>query len=147
MEVREEKVLLSADRYERVAIARRADGLFCLYQHWHLSPETQRSLGVDPVEDRRWTADRDPTLYDNVEPLPGIYSTIEDAEREARRLIGDDETVEGLRERHSEALRRLQQARSDGDKAQARAWEAVFKRISAHRYKAGDDLNAPFDGS
>lgn len=95
------------------------------------------------MEDRRWTADHDPALYDDVEPLPGIYGTIEDAEREARRLLGDDATVEGLRKRHSEALQQLQQARRDGDKSKVRAWEAVFKRISALRYEAGDDLNAP----
>jgi hypothetical protein len=48
-----------------------------------------------------------------------------------------------LRERHREASERLQQARKDGDQAQTRAWEAVFKRISTLRYEAGDDLNAP----
>jgi hypothetical protein len=59
------------------------------------------------------------------------------------RTPSDDEMIEGLRERHSDALKRLQQARKDGDKVETRAWEAVFKRISALRYEAGDNLNAP----
>lgn len=90
MEVQEEKVLLSPDRYGRVAIVRRADGLFCLYKHWRWSPETQRSLGVGLVDDRRWTTAYDATLYEDVEPLPGIYGTVEDAEREARNVAGLD---------------------------------------------------------
>jgi len=41
------------------------------------------------VEDRRWTTAYDPALYDDeVEPLPGIYGTVQDAEREARYLLG-----------------------------------------------------------
>ncbi len=88
MDVREEKVLLSPDLYGRVAIVARADGLFCLYQHWRWPPETQRAFRAEPVEDRRWTEDYDPRLYDGVDPLPGIYGTVEDAEGEARRLLG-----------------------------------------------------------
>lgn len=88
MNVREEKVLLSPDRYGRVAVVARTDGLFCLYEHWYWRPETERSLGVEAVEDRRWTTDYDPRLYDDVDPLPGIYGTVEDAEGEARRLLG-----------------------------------------------------------
>ena len=88
MDVFEEKILLSPDRYGRVAIVKRADGLFCLYRHWHWPPETQRELRVEPVEERRWTTDYDPRLYDDIDPLPGIYGTIEDAESEARRLLG-----------------------------------------------------------
>ena len=87
MDVCEEKVLLSPDRCGRVAIVRRPDGLLCLYQHWHWTSESQQALGAGPVVDRRWTTVYDPVLYDDVDPLPGVYGTIEDAEREARRLI------------------------------------------------------------
>lgn len=87
MDIREEKVLLSADRYGRIAIVRRSDGLFCLYRHWLWPPETQRTLSVGPVQDRRWTADYEAALYDDAAPLPGIFGTIEDAEREAMRLL------------------------------------------------------------
>lgn len=88
MEVREEKVLLSPDRYGRVAIVRRADGHFCLYAHWRWVPETQSSFGVTPIEDRRWTTEHDPRLYTDTHPQPGIYGTVEDAEAEAKRLLG-----------------------------------------------------------
>jgi hypothetical protein len=88
MKVREQKVLLSPDGYGRVAIVKRADGLFCLYQHWLWTPDAQRSLGLERVEDRRWSAEYDATLYEGIEPLPGIYGTIDDAEHEARRLLG-----------------------------------------------------------
>lgn len=88
MDVDEVKVLLSPDRYGRIAIVRRFDGRFCLYQHWHWSPETQAAFHVEPVEDRRWTVDSTPEMYEGVEPLSGLYGTVDDAEREARRLLG-----------------------------------------------------------
>ena len=88
MDVQEERVLLSPDGYGRVAIVRRMDGLFCLYRHWRWTPETQRAFGVQQVEDRRWTTDYDPCLYDGVDPLPGIYGTVAEAKREAERLLG-----------------------------------------------------------
>lgn len=88
MDIQEVKVLLSADRYGRVAIVRRKDGLLCLYQHWHWSLETQRSAGLDNIDDRRWTTAYDSHLYKDIEPVAGIYGTVEDAEKEARRLLG-----------------------------------------------------------
>lgn len=91
MDMHEEKVLLSPDRYGRVAIVRRSDSLFCLYQHWHLTPETQVAFHVELVEDRRWTVDCAPEMYEGLEPLSGLYGTVEDAEREARRLLGLDD--------------------------------------------------------
>jgi hypothetical protein len=91
MDVHEEKVLLSANGYGRVAIARRRDGLFCLYQHWHWSPEVQQAFGLINVEDRRWTQDGTPEMYEGVEPLSGVYGSVEDAEREGRRLLGLDD--------------------------------------------------------
>jgi hypothetical protein len=92
MHVNEQKVLLSDDRYGRVSIVRRLDGLFCLYQHWHWTPEAQHALGLEPVADRRWTLEGTAALYDGVEPLAGLYDTLDDAEREARRLLGLDDS-------------------------------------------------------
>jgi len=88
MSAQEEKVLLSACGYGRVAIVRRPDGLFCLYQHWRWPPASQSSFGVTPVEDRRWSASYDPRLYDVTDPLPGIYGIMAEAEREATSLLG-----------------------------------------------------------
>lgn len=88
MNIQEEKGLLSSDGHGRVAIVKRADGMFCLYLHWHWTTETQCSFGIVPVVNRRWTEDYDSHLYDDVEPLPGIYGTVKDAEAEARRLLG-----------------------------------------------------------
>lgn len=86
MDVHEEKVLLSTDGYGRVAIVRRADGLFCLYRHWRWVPDTQHPLDIEPIKDR-WTTDYDSRLYDGVTPLPGLYGSVEDAESDAEQLL------------------------------------------------------------
>lgn len=87
MAIREEKILLSADRYGRIAIVRRPDGLLCLYAHWHWTPDAQHAFGVEPIEDRRWTGDQNLDLYADARPLSGLYGTVADAEAEARRLL------------------------------------------------------------
>ena len=93
---REEKVLLSEDRLGRVAIVKRNDGHFCLYAHWRWSVEVQRAFRVQNAQDIRWTTDYDPALYYDsthdieVKPEPGIYGSMEEAEREARVLLGLD---------------------------------------------------------
>jgi hypothetical protein len=55
----------------------------------------------------------------------------------------DNDLIANLRARQSEALKHLQQARKDGDRAQAKAWATVFNRVSTLRLRAGDDLNVP----
>ena len=60
---------------------------------------------------------------------------------------GERDLIEGLRARHRAALLQLEAARATGDAAQIRAWEAAFKRVSALRYNAGDDLNAPLSST
>jgi hypothetical protein len=73
-------------------------------------------------------------------PLADIRSAFDDA-----RMVstGKNELIATLRARHKDALEHLRKARDDGDRAQTRAWEAAFKRISTFKYQAGDDLNAP----
>ena len=80
------KVLITPDGLGRIAIVRRPDGMFCLYEHWRWSVDTQKVMRVEPVKDRRWTdADYDRSaLYEDVEPLPGLFASVEEAEREAR---------------------------------------------------------------
>lgn len=82
----ERKVLISHDGLGRIAIVRRPDGMFCLYEHWRWSVDMQKAMKIEPIQDRRWTDahyDRD-AIYHQVEPLPGLFATVEDAEREAR---------------------------------------------------------------
>src|SRR5206468_4051694 len=89
----ERAILITPDGLGRVAIVRRDDGLFCLYQHWKLSPDTLKALGWQGSAPERWTDgpyDR-LALYeppDQVPPLPGLYGSMQDAEREARSLRG-----------------------------------------------------------
>lgn len=82
----ERKVLITPDGYGRMAIVRRHDGMFCLYEHWRWSVETQEMLRVQPVVDRRWSDDDYDrvALYEDIEPLPGLFGSVEDAEHEAR---------------------------------------------------------------
>ncbi len=93
---REEKVLLSTDRLSRVAIVRRPDGLYCIYSWRYLSIEHQRAMRMRAPTDRRWTTAFDPSLYYWTEideerpPLPGLYGCIQDAENEARYILGLD---------------------------------------------------------
>lgn len=91
----ERKVLITPDGLGRIAIVRRADGLFCLYEHWRWSVDMQEGMNVKPVQDRRWTdADYDRiALYEDVEPLPGLFASVEEAEREARGREAFEEAV------------------------------------------------------
>jgi hypothetical protein len=78
---REEMVLLSADRLGRVAIVRRPDGFFCIYSWWHWPIEAQQKAEFNAA--RYYDA-----AYDiETSPVSGIYETIQDAEKEARRLL------------------------------------------------------------
>lgn len=61
----EVRVFLSPDHRGRIAVVRRSDGLFCLYEHWHWSIEAQRAMRIEPLEDRRWSTDFDPALYED----------------------------------------------------------------------------------
>lgn len=87
----EVSVLFSPDNRGRIAVVRRSDGLFCLYEHWHWSIQAQRAMRIEPLEDRRWSTDYDPAHYKNKEPLPGVYGTLADAENEARSRLGLDD--------------------------------------------------------
>lgn len=82
----ERTVLISPDGVGRIAILRRPDGMFCLYEHWRWSVDMQKAMRTEPVRDRRWTDvvyDRN-ALYDDVEPLLDPFGSVEEAECEAR---------------------------------------------------------------
>lgn len=95
----EAKVLVTQDGLGRIAIVRRSDGHFCLYQHWLWSVEGQARWNVSPVQEQRWDdASVDPAaLYDEyTQPLAGLFDTIERAETEARSLSGFADAAEYL---------------------------------------------------
>lgn len=91
----ERKILISPDGLGRIAIVRRPDGMFCLYEHWRWSVDMQRTMKVEPVENRCWPdADYDRNaLYEGVEPLPGLFGSVEEAEREARSKEAFSEAI------------------------------------------------------
>ncbi len=82
----ERKVLITPDGLGRIAIVRRPDGMFCLYEHWRWSVEMQKAMRVQPVVDRRWGDDDYDriALYEDIDPLPGLFGSVDEAEREAR---------------------------------------------------------------
>ena len=89
----EQAVLITPDGLGRLAIVRRDDGLFCLYEHWRWSAATLEAFGAKGSAPERWTDgpyDR-LALYepsDHIRPLPGVYGSVLDAEREARSRRG-----------------------------------------------------------
>lgn len=91
MDIEEVKVLVSSDGLARVAVVRREDGLFCLYEHWYWSAEAQKEFNIEPVRQLSWSdlGVNRAELYDGMEPLPGVYGSIELAEKAAILRIGD----------------------------------------------------------
>jgi hypothetical protein len=69
----EVEVYVSADGQYRAAIARRPDGLFCIYTRWIGGWET----GKPPAA----------LVYEDCEPAVGIYATLDDARREVRSYL------------------------------------------------------------
>jgi hypothetical protein len=90
--INEVEVWLSADGLGRAAIARRSDGLLCIYVHWKLAPDMLASgrFKTPPGYAITWIDDDTPlaALYEDIEPKPGIYGTVDDARREIRSLPG-----------------------------------------------------------
>jgi hypothetical protein len=86
------EVWLSADGLGRAAIARRIDGLLCIYVHWKLAPDVLADGGfkTPPGYATTWVDDNTPiaALYEDIEPKPGIYGTVDDARRGIRTLPG-----------------------------------------------------------
>ena len=88
--VDELEVYLTPDGLGRAAIVRRTDGHFCIYVHWKWSRAALESLNLGADEWATWIDDRTPTaaLYQDRDPEPGIYGTLDDARRELRSLRG-----------------------------------------------------------
>jgi len=90
--INEVEVWLSADGLGRAAIARRDDSLLCIYVHWKLAPDVLANGGfkTPPGYATTWADDNTPlaALYEDIEPKPGIYGTVDDARREIQKLSG-----------------------------------------------------------
>ena len=88
----EVEVHISENGHGRAAIAKRPDGLFCIYVHWKWPVNALRQLnwrvGDDYAEE--WQIDETPLdlLYQDHEPRPGIYGTLDDARSDVRNIFG-----------------------------------------------------------
>ena len=89
MMIDEIEVHITADGLGRASIVRRADGLLRIYVHW-IWPETLPSKDQEWSYRTSWFTDKTPPeiLYEDVEPRPGLYGTVEDARREIRAMNG-----------------------------------------------------------
>jgi|SRR5688572_14714528 len=89
------EVHISANGHGRVAIARRTDGLFCIYVHGKWTVEILRQLKCEFGDDysEKWHTDKTPRelLYQDCEPLQGVYGTLDDARREVRSILDTGE--------------------------------------------------------
>ena len=90
MSIDEVEVYVSSDGLGRGAITRRPDGHFCIYVHWKLDAGAARSAGLVPAPAPDWMSDSTPlsSLYRDIEPVRGVYGTVDDARRELRALPG-----------------------------------------------------------
>jgi hypothetical protein len=91
----EVEVHISVNGSVRAAIARRGDGLFCIYLHGKLSRAAMRTINAHLAAGyaESWDADTTPAslLYEDCEPEPGIYGTLDDARQEVRNRLGSAE--------------------------------------------------------
>ena len=96
VEIDEVEVHVSEDGHNRAAIARRADGLFCIYAHCKLPRAALTGLRLVPGGNLAdtWRDDHTPLefLYRDCNPRDGIYGTLDDARSEVRRILGASES-------------------------------------------------------
>lgn len=96
MAIDEVEVYVTPDALGRAAIVRRSDGFFCIYLHWKWPEETIQSLNLDArAAATNWLGDSTSTflLYEDKEPEPGVYGTLDDARREMRSLRGFSDAI------------------------------------------------------
>ena len=98
------------------------------------------AIAIPPLGSGRSAFLPTPAIPLKERPLADIRETFDDARMASTER---SDLIPTLRARHRDTAEQLKKARDEGDRAQTRAWEAAFKRISTLRYEAGDDLNAP----
>jgi hypothetical protein len=88
----EVEVWVTQDGLGRAAVARRLDGLFCIYVHWKFAPEVIAASNLRVPQDyaTNWLDDHTPIakLYEDIDPKAGFYGALEDARRAVRSLPG-----------------------------------------------------------
>jgi hypothetical protein len=97
VEFDEVEVHISRDGLGRASIARRPDGLLCIYVHWKFPPEIHRRITGTEANVTHWQDDTTPLeeLYRDVDPEIGLYGELEDARREIRTvLLGREERAQ-----------------------------------------------------
>jgi hypothetical protein len=89
MNIDEVEVYITPDGLGRAAIVRRPDAFLCIYK-WIKLPAGYMPEVFAPTVVHRWNDDDTPLekLYEDKEPLIGIYGTVEDARREVLALPG-----------------------------------------------------------
>jgi hypothetical protein len=92
IELEEVEVHFSDNDLGRASIVRRKDGLLCIYTHWKASDELHHQLAGREENVVRWRDDKTPlaVLYEDIDPEVGFYGELEEARREAIRLLGRD---------------------------------------------------------
>lgn len=84
------EVYVTKDELGRASIVRHKDVLLRIYTHWIWGSDTRKAFNVTDNGRNSWLSDRTslPELYEDIEPLSGIYGSLEDARLALRGLPG-----------------------------------------------------------
>lgn len=90
MNTEELEVYVTPDGLGRAAIARRTDGLFCIYVHWIWAEHARMVSNLEKGGRASWWSDTTSAsiLYEDASPEPGLYGALDDARRQIRSLRG-----------------------------------------------------------
>ena len=92
----EAEAYITPDGFGRAAIVRRADGRYCIYQHWQWSEETATAAKVVNWKFIDWRTQPLSLLYDQEDPPTpeqGVFGTVEDARKHIRGMQGFADAV------------------------------------------------------
>jgi hypothetical protein len=90
MKINQLEVYITPDGLGRAAIVMRGDGLLEIYIHWIWSQDTQEKFNISDGGRNSWINDQTPIkdLYEDINPSPGIYQTLDDARKSLRNVNG-----------------------------------------------------------
>jgi hypothetical protein len=86
--LREIEIYVTPDGLGRAAIVQMRNELFAIVLHWIWNPEVAAKAGIKSGGRTSWFNDKTPLrdLYEDIEPEPGSYITIDDARRKIHAL-------------------------------------------------------------